>query len=195
MGFMYGRMVHACQIQGRTQSLCGHFAGLRADWRVARLHRHPQLRKWSCVEGRCVNTTTGEELRERTGCLSARMHGARSVNWRADTIRHSLRSPMAETHATPSRLAANAQPNNTRSHVRAKVYITSARAAVRQVPRYGSTGSVLSMVHASIVRTYNPLATPPQQPKSCKLQCLRARGACTVVYVAQKRRSLGSFAK
>jgi hypothetical protein len=38
---LYGRMVHACKIQGHTQSLCGHSARLRcALLRIAGLQRH-----------------------------------------------------------------------------------------------------------------------------------------------------------
>lgn len=41
---VYGRRVHACKIQGHTQSLCGRYARVCAGWMMARLHRHPQSR-------------------------------------------------------------------------------------------------------------------------------------------------------
>ena len=151
----------------------------------ARLHRHPQLRKWSCVD-----TTTGEELEECASCLSARMHGAKSLpswTWKGDTARHSLQSPNGKHTRLAPRLAANAQLNNTRSHVRAKAYLLP---HVRQLGKYHGTAPYCQWyMHVSYEQSTAQPDSPPrhnnQRAASCRLQCLRARGACTIVYVAQ----------
>lgn len=129
-----------------------------------RLHRHPKLREWSCLEERRMNTTTSKELVERTDCLSARMYAWRAKHTQLELERRHCTPLTPEPqwhkhtrHAFKATSPACSKRPAEQTHVRIcprESISSSARAAVRQVPRYGTAQrTVLSMVHASIVRT------------------------------------------
>lgn len=119
---VYGRRVHACKIQGHTQSLCGRYARVCAGLMMARLHRHPQSRNDYAHGERYVITIYRRrparevQANDCTGC----MRGARTQSDGAlPGIQGQKHTPRLHSYifqSTPVQPAAKAQLNETRSH-------------------------------------------------------------------------------
>lgn len=122
MRFVYGRMVHVCQIQGHTQSLCARYASVRADWMVARLFRHLQSRIWlsaAWMEGR-IKASFGKlpkrkvQANECTACMHPAGTQANACNGpNGRNTRHVLTAPSSSP-------ACSKRPAERPTHVRTK---------------------------------------------------------------------------
>lgn len=143
-------MVHACQTQGHTQSLCGHSARLRIQtgaWRVARLHRHlsrwrnPIMRKGTMRKSTPLAKKLQEEAKgQATEYALVCMHGIEHAKRPTDAFLQILESKgqsMRHAFTATFPFAANAQLNNITTRSRKSLYLPHVRQSGK-VPRYGT---------------------------------------------------------